>query len=535
MEGEHTPKKAQRFVPHKYQEEAIRFGVSRPSAAFFLAPGLGKTMITYSIYGLRRKLGHVRRMLVVAKRRIVYNVWPKEADKWMLPWVTTILHGPHKEGRLLESNADVFLINYEGLEWLQRTLKKHRIAMGEFFDMIVFDESSKIKNTKTKRFKMLRKMVHDKKHPVKYINLLTGSPVPKNLMDIFGQVYMMDGGQRLGAYITQYRNRYFYPSGYMGYDFKILPGAEEQIYDAIGDIVVRYGNEELDLPPLVHVPRALEFSEETMKKYKELEEEFILEVEKGVIVASNAAVATGKLRQFTGGAIYDKHHKVLEIHEEKLADLEEIIEELQGEPLLIAYEYTHEIERIRKIFPDMPYIGGGVSDKEADKICDQWNRGELPYLAGNPASIAHGLNLQEGTCSNIYIFTETYNLEDYEQFLQRVWRQGVKVPRIRVHHPTALGTIDEVVIKVREAKDDQQKAFLEAMEQRYNISFRRGAPNGRAKTSKFTEDESESAVVQKKGGRKKVTGKKKVAGKKKVSSKKKVAGKKKPGSRGRRS
>lgn len=374
-----------------------------------------------------------------------------------MPFSIAMLHGKDKE-KAFNTDSQIYLINYEGLGWLESKLKrsdKHK------FDMLVFDESSKIKNTKTKRFKIVKRIA-----PLfsrRYI--LTGSPIPNGMKDIYGQVYALDLGKTFGQYITRFLTTYFYPAGYMGYDWRLQPGMEKEIYKKLKNLVLRFGKEEIDLPPLNIVDRKIVLSDKVQKIYKELENEFIIELEAGIVTAANAATAGSKLRQIVSGNIYDENKKAIPIHEEKLEELIEIVEELQGSPCIISYEYRHELAMLQGIFPDAPYIGGGVSAKEGSKIEDRWNRGELPVLLGNPESIAHGLNLQESG-HTIIMFSLTWNLENYEQLIQRLWRQGQK-NTVTVIHLVAENTIDETIIKALKQKDRTQQNLLNALKEDY--------------------------------------------------------------------
>lgn len=427
-------------------------------------------------------------MVVVAKLRIIYSVWPREVKKWKLPFTVSILHGKGKEDALYE-DSDIYLINYEGLGWLLDNIGRK----GTFLElekipglkkpmrkliqstMLVLDESSKIKNTRSQRFRILRKMLNH--FTRRYI--LTGSPAPNSLMDIFGQIYALDRGEALGENITQFRNSYFYPTGYMGYDWKLQPGADKLIYKAIKPLVLRFGHDLLDMPPLIPVIRKVTLPPKARKTYDELHDEFIAEIESGTITAANAGVASGKCRQVANGGVYDSVGDVHHIHDEKTEELLELVEELQGDPVLVAYEYEHDLHRLQKAFPGAPHIGSGVSVQEGARIEAEWNAGNIPVLFGHPESIAHGLNLQESGC-NVVFYSLTWNLENYEQFIERVWRQG-QANTVTVHHIVAEGTVDEILLRALEYKDRTQQSLLTAMEDVYHVKFKKRSSGKKAK------------------------------------------------------
>jgi SNF2 family DNA or RNA helicase len=473
----------------EYQFECVMFGTSRAAAGFFLAPGLGKTLVTLVIFRFLKKLGLVDELLVMAKRRIVYNVWRQEIKKWKLPFKTVILHGSHKEERLWEP-ADVRLINYDGLYWLKK--QKAWFRRGKRV-MLVCDESSKVRNTNTQRFRSLKSILP---HFVRRY-ILTGSPTPKGLINLFGQIYVLDLGEAFGPYITAFRNNYFYPSGYLGYQWKLQPGGAKRIYKKIKPLVLRYGTDELDMPPLTFVDRWVKLPPNVRRDYDELEKEYIVEYREGAIVAANAAVASGKLRQMANGGIYysgqtyldedrKKKQKWRTVHDEKCAELVELLEELNGEPALIAYDFGHDKLRIQAYFKkhapqfkDAPFIGGKMKDAEVTRLLKQWDKGELPVMFGHPASVAHGLNLQ-GKGGIVIFFALPWGLEEYEQFIQRVWRQGQK-KRVIVYRILAKDTVDEDIVSTINFNDHVQTSFLEAMGRRVGetITVKRSKKHGK--------------------------------------------------------
>lgn len=442
-----------KFSPKKYQAAVIKFIVSHSSGAIFLAPGLGKTMSVLTAFLLLKKKGYASTLLVVAPLRVVYGVWRQEAAKWDLDLSIEIIHGSDKAGAL-RRKADVYLINYEGLPWLAQ----QRVKKGKF-DMLYLDESSKIKNSRTQRFKTIKAM----RDWFRRVYIGTGSPVPNGLIDLFGQMYMVDDGQSLGRYITHFRNTYFDSTGYGGYTYTLKKGAAEQIYAQIKPHSIRYGNEELDMPPLVMRTTLVELPKVARKAYEEMERDLITKLDKEEIVAVNAASASSKLRQMVGGHAYS-NGKVVRIHDAKIEALQDLVDELQGQPLLVGYEFVHELQTLLPMFKHARFIGGsssGLKEEPVDVIVNEWNKGNIPVLFGQPQSMAFGLNMQDIQAA-VSWYSLTYNLELYEQLIQRVWRQGQK-HTVVVHHLLAENTIDEDILDALGHKDSVQHGFLSAL------------------------------------------------------------------------
>lgn len=473
--AKHSLSSREKYVPKSYQKECIRFGISRPAAGFFLAPGLGKTSIILFIFKLLRKLDLIDELFVIAKKRIIYDVWPDEIKKWEgLDYTYRTLHGGKKNSRI-KKDADVWLMNYEGLTWLVK--KKHFFKRGKRI-MLALDESSKVKSSTTVRFRKLRKILHlfDRRY------IMTGSPIPNGMLGLFSQVFVLDLGKSFGQYITHFKLQYFHPSGYMGHDWKLNDGAEQQIFKKLKKLVIRYGEDELDLPPLTFVDRMVKLPSNARKRYEEMETEFVTMLRNHEIVASNAAVASGKLRQIANGNIYldcdptdkvqhrprRKKRKYLHVHDAKLDHLEELIDELNGEPAFVAYEFKHEEAELRKRFPKAQFLHSKTKDIEARRIKKDWNSGKIPILFAHPETAAHGLNMQ-GSGGIVIFFSLTWNLENYEQFIRRVWRQGQK-RRVIVYRLVARGTVDELMISALKRKDNTQQGLLRAMEKHYDIN-----------------------------------------------------------------
>ncbi len=446
------------YIPKKYTKVAIKFLLERSNAGLLLDPGLGKTGITLATYRILRKEKLVKRMLVVAPRRPAHHVWPREQRKWsdFHDIGMNVLHGPDKDW-LFDQRADVDVVTLEGLEWLMKRAKRLKVWPWE---MLVIDESSKFKNTKTLRFKSLKPYLRYFKRRV----ILTGSPASNGLLNLFGQIYILDMGNALGGYITHYRHRYFEAGGYLNKVFTLRDGADKEIYKAVRPLVLRMSAQDnLDLPRLfVPPPIKIILPPAARKVYDEMERDFITALEDGSVTAFNAGVASAKCRQIANGGVYDAEKIAHHIHNEKTEALSDLIDELEGKPLMIAYEYGHDLERLRGLLgKDLPYIGGGLSDKRQRIVEDGWNAGDVPYLAVQPASAAHGLNLQ-GTEAALCFYSLLYDLENYEQLIRRLWRQGQK-HAVFVYRLLAEDTVDEAQVSAIDKKAKTQGDFLKAL------------------------------------------------------------------------
>ena len=378
--------------------------------------------------------------------------WSAEIEKWehlhLLQYSVAV--GSESE-RLsaLKAQADIYIINRENVQWL---IEKSGIPFD--FDMVVVDELSSFKNYQSKRFKALMKA----RPKVKRVVGLTGTPSSNGLMDLFAEFKLLDMGARLGRFIGQYRTAYFSPdkrNGQIIYSYKPLQGAEQQIYDKISDITISMkSTDHLKMPELISTQLEVELSESEKKKYEELKKDLILQLPDGEITAANAASLTGKLSQMANGAVYSDDESVLEIHQRKLDALEDIIESVNGKPVLVAYWFRHDLERIRKRF-DVREI------KTAKDIAD-WNNGSIPVAVIHPASAGHGLNLQQGGSALVW-FGITWSLELYQQTNARLWRQGQSAETVVITHIITKGTIDERIIKALKTKDTSQSALIDAV------------------------------------------------------------------------
>ena len=475
---------AKPWTPHAYQKKAVKFLLEHAAGALFLDPGLGKTSITLATIKMLKQKKVLDKVLLIAPLRVCYSVWPKEVDKWsdFNGIKVVVLHGPNKD-ELLKVEADVYVINPEGLEWLLQ-VKKSKTATGKTkvdvdlrrwkalgFDTLVVDELSKFKHTNTNRFKAIKLVLNTFRRRWG----LTGSPASNGLLDLFGQCFILDQGRTLGPYISHYRMKYFVPS-HDGFSWNIREGAEQEIYERLNPLALRMAADDyLDMPTLIENNIRVDLPEPVRLVYDQLEDDLIAKLNDKVVVASNAAAASMKCRQVANGGIYidpeveslvklpKSKREWVNLHTEKVDALADLIEELQGSPILVAYDFEHDLDRLReRLGQDVPYIGGGVSAKRSAELEKAWNAGHLPVLLGHPQAMAHGLNLQE-VGHHVCWHSLTWDFELYDQFIRRVLRQGNKSKKVFVHHIMARGTVDEVVLAAVKSKRKGQNALFDAL------------------------------------------------------------------------
>lgn len=467
------------WKPRPYQERAVKAMISNPAFGLLLDPGLGKTSITLAALKLLQRREVVRNALVIAPVRVAHAVWPGEAVKWknFSEMTVSVLHGA-KKAKLLAEPADVYVVNPEGLQWLSATAPK-----SWWPEMLVIDESTRFKHTRTQRFRTLRALLS--RFDRRYI--LTGTPAPNGLLDLFGQIYVLDGGERLGKFITHYRQEYFMPVGYRGYQWVLQRGAEKRIYKQLKGITLRLDAEDyLKMPKRINTTIGVDLPTKAMAQYKVLEEEFVMALREGEVTAMNAGVRSGKCRQVAGGSVYLDPDPAIptigaagrstkrwaKVHGAKLDALRDLIEELSGQPTIIAYEYGHERELIKAVVASVvasdavvPVVDGTSKPASIRKVEAAWNAGELPVIIGHPKSLAHGLNLQYGGHSIIW-YTPTWDLELYDQLNRRVWRPGQK-RSVMIYHLVAKRTVDLLVMQALKRKDRSQRSLLDVLKESY--------------------------------------------------------------------
>lgn len=441
-----------KYSPHDYQTYATNFILEHPISAVLLEMGLGKSVITLTaILELMYEYFEVGKVLVIAPLRVARDTWPEEIKKWEhLKGITySVVIGTEAERKsALSVKADIFLINRENVDWL---ITKSGYSFD--FDMVVIDELSSFKSSAAKRFKSLLKV----RSKVKRIVGLTGTPSSNGLMDLWAEFRLLDMGERLGRYITNYRNNFFVPdkrNQQMIFSYKSRPGAEEEIYRLISDITISMKCADfLDMPQCVMNEITVQLSEKEKSLYDDLKKDMVLSFENNEIDAVNAAALSGKLLQMANGAVYDDNNKVINIHEHKLEALEDLIEGANGKPVLIAYWYNHDLLRIKSKFK--------VREIKTSKDIKDWNKGNIPAAVIHPASAGHGLNLQSGGSTLVW-FGLTWSLELYQQTNARLWRQGQKETVI-IHHIVCKGTIDEKVMDSLDKKYKGQENLINAV------------------------------------------------------------------------
>lgn len=444
-----------KYEPHDYQKYAIKYIEEHPVSAVFLGMSLGKTSITLTaIKNLLFDRFDVHKVLVVAPLRVARSVWTDEIAKWehLHCLISSVAVGNEKE-RLaaLKQKADIYIISRDNVEWL---IEKSKLPFD--YDMLVLDELSSFKNHRAKRFRALMKV----RPKIKRVVGLTGTPAGNGLMDLWAEFRLLDMGERLGKFISAFRETYFMPdkrNGAVVYSYKPLSFAEEEIYKKISDITVSMKTMDyLPMPRLIINDYKVQMSDKEKKQYKTLAKEMVLDDE---ITASNAASLSVKLSQMSNGAIYADNGEIKEIHSRKLDALEDIIESANGKSVLVAYWFKHDYDRIVKRLKSLHCDFRKLDSAES---INSWNKGEIPVALIHPASAGHGLNLQAG--GNVIVwFGLTWSLELYQQTNARLWRQGQKNETVVIYHIITENTIDEKILKALKSKDKTQDTLIEAV------------------------------------------------------------------------
>ena len=451
------------FKPHAYQQHCIAKVIEIAKLGLFLDMGLGKTVTTLTaIRQLKYDRFEVRKVLVIAPKKVAEGPWTREKDKWehtKILRVSPVLGSQAKRIRALNTPADIYIINRENVCWLVDYYRNDWP-----FDMVVIDESSSFKSHTAKRFKALASI----SSRITRLVELTGTPSPNGLDDLWSQIFLLDGGERLGKRYTQFRERYFDPgrrgADGMVYDYKAKPGSEQSILEQISDICISMKAEDyLQLPDIIYHTVPVVLDTKALKAYREMERKMVLELpeDEEEISVTSAAALSNKLLQLANGALYDDDHQVHEIHDCKLEAFTELIESLQGKPALVFYNFQHDKTRILKALEKTKMQ---IRELKKPQDEDDWNAGKIDILLAHPASAAYGLNLQQGG-NHVIWFGLTWNYELYTQANKRLHRQG-QTEKVIIHHLVSTGTRDEDVMQALEKKDDVQNWVMESLKAR---------------------------------------------------------------------
>lgn len=443
-----------KYKPHSYQTFASEFILEHEICCLMLDMGLGKTVITLSaLWELVLDRFDVSRILVIAPKRVAEDTWPKEIAKWehLKGLSFSLVLGTRAEREAaLRKRAFLYIINRENVTWL---VENHHWD----FDMVVIDELSSFKSNKAERFKSMKRV----RPQVSRIIGLTGTPAPNSLLDLWPQMYLLDMGKRLGRFIGGFRERFFVPdkrNREIIYNYKLRDGAEDAIYRLVSDICISMkAVDYLDMPERINNRIEVTMSPKEQKLYDDFQRDMVLSIAGEELDAVNAAALSGKLLQMANGAVYGDDRKVLPIHDRKLDALEDLVEAANGKPLLVAYWYQHDLQRLQARFKNARRIN-------TSKDIDDWNVGKIPLALIHPAAAGHGLNLQDGGCTIVW-FGLTWSLELYQQLNARLWRQGQE-HTVVIHHIITKGTHDEDVMRALENKDMRQSALIEAVRAR---------------------------------------------------------------------
>lgn len=451
---------SKQFIPYPYQQYCINRIITDPYLGLFLDMGLGKTVITLTgLHSLKYYYWQIRKVLIIAPKKVAESTWSKEADKWehlKNLRISVVLGTAKQRLTALNADADIYIINRENTQWLVEYYG-HNWP----FDVVVLDESSSFKNHQAKRFKALKAI----RPRINRIIELTGTPSPHGLTDLWAQIFLLDGGKRLGRTISVYRDMFFVPDKRNQttiFSYAPKEGATEEIYRLISDICISMKAEDyLELPDLIYEDIPVKLDAKAQKAYQQMERDMLLEVDDDLVTATTAATLTGKLLQLCNGAVYDEDGSVVPVHDCKLEVFMETIEQLNGQHALVFYYYQHDKDRI---LAALEKTGLKVKVYTDSKDETEWNAGNIDILLAHPASCGYGLNLQEGGHHVIW-FGLTWALEEYQQANKRLHRQGQQFPVI-VHRLITLGGVDEDVIKSLEGKDNAQENLLQALKAR---------------------------------------------------------------------
>ena len=453
---------------YEYQNYSVDFLKEHPEALLILEMGLGKSAVSLTaILDLMFDRFEVGKTLVIAPLRVARTVWPEERETWehaSFLQMSVMVGDAKQRAAALRAQADVYVINRDNVKWLTDYLEKHNMPWP--FDMVVIDELSSFKNHQSQRWRALRKV----RPYIKRIVGLTGTPASNGLLDLWAEVYLIDKGMRLGQFITRYRDAYFKPAGmnpYTGvvYNYVPKPGAEAQIYQRIADISVSMkAKDYLHMPECLMVNHKVEMDPADRELYDAMKQDLLVDLDGDTLTADNAAALSNKLLQMANGAVYNADGDVKKIHDKKLEALLDLIEQANGQSVLVCYWYKHDHQRIQEFLADK---GMPTRDLKSDQDIADWNAGKIPIALISPASAGHGLNIQKGGHIMIW-FSLVWSLELYSQCNARLWRQGQKEV-VTIHHIVTKDSVDEDVLSALKRKDTTQQNLINAVKAHLTI------------------------------------------------------------------
>jgi len=476
---------AEPWNPHAYQERALKFVLEFAQSGLLLDPGLGKTSISLASIKILLKKRLTKRVLIVAPLRAIYDVWPEQISSWedFNDLNIALLHGPGKERALRTlTNQPIALINPEGFQWL--TDSKKRLNMLEA-DELIIDESSRWKDPTTVRFRCLRPLVE--KGYFKRRHILTGSPRPRNYLDLFGQIFILDRGAALGSYISHYRNNFFFQTGYQMHEWQLVPGKDKEINKLVAPLVLRLDAADyLKLPKVLERDHRVELPVSVQKEYDSIEESLMSTLFTAPLTSS--ASARAKCMQIANGAVYldardsdderysgERPYKI--VHTAKVDAVVDLYNELQGEPLLLCIGFHHDVDAIRKALgKNIPCINSKTTRGQASDYIEAWNKGQLPLMMIHPASAGHALNLQKFNARHVGFFFIPDDYDHFDQAFRRVWRQGNKAEFVMRHLFYTDDTVDVAKMRNLKRKGTEQKDFLDAMKEYAEKKYKRKMP-----------------------------------------------------------
>lgn len=445
---------------HLYQHDMVRFMLTHPHCALLVDMGLGKTLVTLTVFNMLHWTGKATKALVIAPKKVAESTWSGECEKWdnLHRFKVAVAVGDLKTRTdAMESDADIIVTGRDNVIWLKEWLVKKRKRLDSMFDMVILDELTSFKSHDSKRFKALKNDIQT----VKYVYGLTGTPAPNGYQDLWAQMYLIDGGKSLGRTITEFRQNYcttYHLPNQTFNLYKVLPSAREKITRKIADDVIRLSAKDyLQLPALNLVEYKVKLGPDARKTYERLKRDMLLDLPEGEVTADNAASLAGKMLQVCNGAVYVDGKKYAYIGDEKLDALEEIIEQAKS-PVLVFYQFQHDVSRIMERLKDC-----NVRKYETAQDLKDWNDGKIDVLLAHPASCAYGLNMQEGGHIAVW-FGTGYNLELYQQAVARLHRQGQMYP-VYIYHLICEGTIDETAYRLLQEKGSTQDNLFKLLKE----------------------------------------------------------------------